>query len=105
MPFVSKIIHVRWSGEGAWVPLGDLDFGVSFENNTCYPAPGQIILYPGGVSETELLLAYGNVSFASKAGPLSGNHFLTLTGGIESIYALGRKTLLEGQQDIRFELD
>jgi hypothetical protein len=57
------------------------------------------------VSETELLLAYGNVSFASKAAPLSGNHFLTLTEGLENIYALGRKTLLEGQQDIRFELD
>ncbi|MCK0195368.1 DUF3830 family protein [Ancylobacter sp. 6x-1] len=104
MPFVSKIIHVRWSGEGVWVPLGDLDFGVSFENNTCYPSPGQVVLYPGGVSETELLLAYGNVAFASKAGALSGNHFLTLTEGLENIYALGRKTLLEGQQDITFEL-
>ena len=55
-------------------------------------------------SETELLLAYGNVSFASKAGPPLGNHFLTLTEGLENIYALGRKTLLDGQQDIRFEL-
>src|SRR5262249_15273168 len=104
MPFVSKIVHVRWSGEAVWVPLGDMDFGVGFENNTCYPAPGQLILYPGGGSETELLLAYGKVSFASKAGPLSGNHFLTLTEGHGNLYALGRKTLLEGQQDIRFEL-
>ena len=54
MPFVSKIIHVRWSGEGVWSPLGGLDFGVGYENNTCYPSPGQIILYPGGVSETEV---------------------------------------------------
>jgi hypothetical protein len=103
MPFVSKIVHVRWSGEGVWVPLGDLDFGVGFENNTCYPSPGQVVLYPGGVSETELLIAYGPVAFASKAGPLSGNHFLTLTDGVENIHPLGRKTLLEGQQDIRFE--
>jgi hypothetical protein len=87
MPFAGKIIHVCWSGEGVWVPLGEVDFGVSFENNTCYPAPGQVILYPGGVSETELLLACGNVSFASKAGPLSGNHFLTLTEGLEIIVA------------------
>lgn|SRR5574337_1103519 len=104
MPFKSKIIHVRWSGEGVWVPLGDMNFGVGFENNTCYPSPGQVILYPGGVSETELLLAYGNVSFASKAGQLSGNHFLTLTEGLENLYALGRKVLLEGQHDIAFEI-
>lgn len=103
LPFVSKIVHVRWSGEGVWCPLGDLDFGVGYENNTCYPSPGQIILYPGGVSETEILLAYGNVNFASKAGQLSGNHFLTLTSGLEKLYALGRKTLWEGAQPIRFE--
>ena len=104
MPFQNKIVHVRWSGEGVWVPLGDMDFAVGFENNTCHPAPGQVILYPGGVSQTELLIAYGPVSFASKAGPLSGNHFLTLTEGLENLEALGRKTLLEGAQDIRFEI-
>lgn len=102
LPFESKIVHVRWSGEGVWIPLGDLDFGVGYENNTCYPSPGQIILYPGGVSETEILLAYGYVNFASKAGQLSGNHFLTLTSGLENLYTLGRKTLWEGAQPIRF---
>ena len=104
LPFISKTIHVRWSGEGVWMPLGDLDFGVGYENNTCYPSPGQVILYPGGVSETEILMAYGNVNFASKAGQLSGNHFLTLTSGLENLYPLGRKVLWEGAQDIRFDL-
>jgi Protein of unknown function (DUF3830) len=105
LPFKNKVIHVRWSGEAVWSPLGDLDFGVGFENNTCYPSPGQVILYPGGVSETELLLAYGNVNFASKAGQLSGNHFLTLTSGLENIYTLGRKVLWEGAQDFRIEME
>jgi hypothetical protein len=104
LPFISRIIHVRWSGEGVWMPLGELDFGVGYENNTCYPAPGQIILYPGGVSETEILLAYGCVNFASKAGQLSGNHFLTLTSGLENLYPLGRQVLYEGAKDIRFDL-
>ena len=104
MPFVSKIVHVRWSGEGVWMPLGDLDFGVGYENHTSYPAPGQIILYPGGISETEILLAYGGVHFASKMGQLAGNHFITLTSGLENLYTLGRKTLWEGAQDIRFEI-
>ena len=100
MPFISKIVHVRWSGEGVWMPLGDLDFGVGYENHTSYPAPGQIILYPGGISETEILLAYGGVHFASKMGQLAGNHFITLTSGLENLYPLGRKTLWEGAQDI-----
>jgi hypothetical protein len=63
-----------------------------------------VIFYPGGLSETELLIAYGPVSFASKAGPLPGNHFATLTDGLEHLHPLGRKTLLEGAQDIRFEI-
>ncbi|MFT4727870.1 MAG: hypothetical protein ACI9UN_002368 [Granulosicoccus sp.] len=51
--------HVRWSGEGIWIPLADHDFGVDYENHTSHPAPGRFILYPGGISETEILLAYG----------------------------------------------
>ena len=103
MPFESQAIHVRWSGEGVWMPLGDLDFGVSYENHTSYPAPGQIILYPGGISETEILLAYGAVAFASKAGPLAGNHFLTVTEGLEQLRPLGERTLWQGAQEILFE--
>jgi len=103
MPFESKVVHVRWSGEGVWIPLGDLDFGVGYENHTSYPAPGQIILYPGGISETEILLAYGGVHFASKMGQLAGNHFITLTSGLENLVALGKMTLWEGAQPIRFE--
>lgn len=103
LPFVSEIVHVRWSGEGVWMPLGDLDFGVGYENATSHPAPGQAILYPGGVSETEILLAYGPVSFASKAGPLAGNHFLTITEGLETVHPLGRTVLYKGVQPIRFD--
>jgi len=104
LPYASKLVHVRWSGEGVWIPLGDTDFGLGYENPTAYPAPGQIILYPGGVSETEILLAYGGVSFASKMGPLAGNHFITLTAGHENLMALGNKVLWEGAQDISFAL-
>jgi len=75
LPFEGKIVHVRWSGEAVWIPLGDFDFGVSYENHTSFPAPGQIILYPGGISETEILLAYGGVHFASKMGQLARQPF------------------------------
>ena len=103
LPLESNINHVRWSGEGVWMPLGDLDFGVSYENHTSYPAPGQIILYPGGISETEILLAYGGVHFASKMGQLAGNHFITLTSGLENLTAFGKAVLWKGAQKIRFE--
>ena len=105
LPFHSRIIHVRWSGEGVWMPLGDMDFGVGYENATSHPAPGQLILYPGGVSETEILLAYGAVSFGSKAGSLAGNHFLTITSNPDKLYPLGRDVLYGGAKDIVFTLD
>jgi hypothetical protein len=103
MPFKSQVVHVRWSGEAVWVPLGDTDFGVSYENHTSYPAPGQIILYPGGISETEILLAYGGVSFASKMGQLAGNHFITIMSGLENLAPLGKLVLWKGAQDILLE--
>ena len=104
MPFVGEVVHVRWSGEGVWIPLGNRDFGVSYENHTSHPAPGQIILYPGGISETEILLAYGSVDFSSKMGQLAGNHFITLTSGHNHLMTLGNAVLWEGSHDIRFEL-
>lgn len=50
-----------------------------------------------------MLLAYGGVAFASKVGPLAGNHFLTVVEGVENLPALGRLVLWEGAQEIRFE--
>ena len=103
LPFRNKIIHARWSGEAAWIPLGDFQVGVNFENHTSYPSPGQILLYPGGFSETEILFPYGGTRFASKLGQLAGNHFLTIVSGNEQLRELGRMVLWEGAQDILFE--
>ena len=103
LPLESRIIHARWSGEACWIPFGELDVGVGHENAVCYPAPGHILWYPGGVSETEILFPYGSTSFASKAGPLAGNHFATVVEGVERLPELGRTTLWEGAQPIRFD--
>jgi hypothetical protein len=102
LPFHNKIIQARWSGEAAWIPLADLKTGVGFENHTSHPAPGEILLYPGGYSETEILFPYGNTLFASKMGQLAGNHFLTIISGKEHLKALGHTVLWEGAQDITF---
>jgi len=109
LPYTQKLIHVRWSGEGCWVPMGDYqlvlgDDPIGFENHTSHPSVGDVLLYPGPYSETEIIMAYGACSFSSKLGQLAGNHFLTITHGKENLRALGVKTLWEGAQDVRFEL-
>ena len=103
MPYRQKLIHARWSGEACWIPLGDFKLDVACENATSYPSPGEILFYPGGFSETEILLPYGPTRFASKLGQLAGNHFLTVTHGREHLKSLGGKVLWEGAQDIIFE--
>jgi len=103
LPFRNKLIQTRWSGESAWIPLGDFQVGVGFENATSYPAPGEILLYPGGFSETEILFPYGATCFASKLGQLAGNHFLTIVEGGEQLKEIGRRVLWQGAQDIVFD--
>jgi hypothetical protein len=105
LPYREEIIHVRWSGEACWIPMGQFDLGLGPENATSYPAPGHVIIYPGGISETEILIAYGPCCFASKAGQLAGNHFLTVTEGLDDLATLGRLTLRKGAQPITFALD
>src|SRR3954466_14005486 len=102
LPLDDRIIHCRWSGESNWIPWGDRELGIGAEKATCYPAPGQILLFPGGISETELLFPYGHCAFASKAGPLAGNHFATVVEGLEQLPELGKLTLWKGAQAISF---
>jgi hypothetical protein len=104
LPYRQKLIHARWSGEACWIPLGEFALGVGFENHTSHPAPGEVLWYPGGFSETELLFPYGATMFASKLGQLAGNHFLTIVEGREQLRELGRTVLWQGAQDIVFEL-
>lgn len=105
LPYHQKIIQARWSGEAAWIPLGDFQFGVGYENATSHPSRGEILLYPGGISETEILFPYGHCSFASKVGQLAGNHFLTIVEGQDQLVELGRSVLWQGAQDITFALE
>jgi hypothetical protein len=105
LPYRDRIIHVRWSGEACWIPMGERDLGVGFENATRHPAPGQVIVHPGHVtnmSETEILVAYGPCAFASKAGALAGNHFLTITDGLDRLANVCRSVLWDGAKDISF---
>jgi hypothetical protein len=103
LPLKTKIIQARWSGEAAWIPFGELNLDLGYENHTSYPAPGHLLLYPGGVSETEILFPYGSTMFASRVGQLAGNHFATIYEGNEQLGELGKRVVWEGAQDITFE--
>ena len=104
MPFVGEVAHVRWSGEGMWIPFSDMDFKVGYEDATSYPAPGHILLYPKGKSETEILIAYGSVRFGSAAGALAGYHFATIVSDLVRLREIGLSTLWSGRKNIRFEM-
>jgi hypothetical protein len=100
LPLERRIIHARWSGEAMWVPLGEGRFVAARENLTSHPAPGQLLWYPGGISEPEILVPYGAAIFSSKVGLLPGTHFLTITGGLQALRAAGETTLWKGAQDV-----
>ena len=108
LPHADNMIQARWSGFAGWVPspLGaQAELPVlPAENATMVPLPGQLLFYPGGKSEVEILFPYGPTVFKSVAGTLAGNHFLTLTEGLEQLEALGQRVQWEGAQDITIAL-
>jgi hypothetical protein len=104
LPLQGKLVQARWSGEAAWVPLGwELELGLGPENANSYPAAGELLLYPGGLSEVEILFPYGATCFASRMGQLAGNHFATIEDGRERLAELGRAVLWDGAQAVAFE--
>src|SRR5947209_5642224 len=50
LPFKSKLVHCKWSGESTWVPMGDTKVGgpedLAFDNHTIHPA----LVEPGASS-------------------------------------------------------
>jgi len=103
MPIKGNLIQARWSGEAAWLQMDPHSIEAPQENATSYPGPGQLLYYPGGVSEKEMLFPYGSAIFASKFGLLSGNHFATILEG--DLGKLGLNVLWKGAQDITVELE
>ena len=104
LPFTQQIIHARWSGEACWVPLGEFDLGVGPENPTSRPLAGQLLFYPGSISETEILVPYGVTRFASVAGELAGNRLLTITDGLDELARVGKDILWNGSRAVCFRM-
>lgn len=103
MPITGKAIQARWSGEAAWLEMKPYEVEAPQENATSYPGPGQLLYYPGGVSEKEILIPYGSAIFASKFGLLPGNHFATIDEGVDWLEEMGELVFRGGAQSIRIE--
>ena len=106
LPLEAKLIHCRWTGESTWIPFGDFRPGLDYENHTSHPAPGQLAIYPGGISECEIFFPYGGCTTASKVGQLAANHFASVEpddGWADRLREMGRRCLWEGAQDISIQ--
>jgi len=83
-----------------WIPMGSTNLGVDFEDPTAHPSRGEMLFYPGLLSEREILIPYGSAVFASKAGLLPGNHFATIEDKLDALHKIGQRTLWEGAKSI-----
>jgi hypothetical protein len=104
LPFERPLVHARWSGEACWVPLGCQNWSLAPESPTSFPAPGEILLYPGGISESELLISYGPTRFGSKAGSLAGNPALKIVDDLERLAEIGRQLMWRGAASLRITM-
>ena len=41
LPFEQKVIHVRWSGESTWIPLGDSTSALASRTTPAIPRPAR----------------------------------------------------------------
>jgi hypothetical protein len=102
LPLVSRLAHVKWSGNAAWVGFEELPATLGAENATSYPRVGELLLFPGGIAPPELLFPYGPCFFSSNVGLLPGNHFATVVEGLERLGEIGDRCLWQGAQPIEF---
>jgi hypothetical protein len=103
LPIERQLIHCRWTGESTWIPFGDFRPGLDWENHTSHPLPGQLAIYPGGISECEIFFPYGGCTTSSKVGLLAANvfcHVVPDEGWQDRLREVGRRCLWEGAQPI-----
>jgi hypothetical protein len=52
---------------------------------------------------SQLIVRAGEFTFKARFEELAGNHFITLTSGLENLTAFGKTVLWQGAQTIHFE--
>ena len=85
-----------------WVPLGDFNLGVSFENHTSHP-PSEISSFIQEATPRQRSSSHMDLLFRKQDGQLSGNHFLPSPKG-KRTFEHWRECLWQGAQDVIFKL-
>lgn len=98
LPWSSTLLQARWSGEAGWIPMGNNSWARKAENATSTPVAGQLLYYPHGISETEILFPFGVSRFGSKFGPLLGSPFLNIVDGQQNYDDLAHRLEWNGAQ-------
>lgn len=103
MPFQSQAIHNRWSGEAVWMPLGDLDFGVSYQepHQPSRTRPDHPLSRRHQRDRNLGWPMAACITPARWASPWQSLHHPD--PGLENLTAFGKTVLWKGAQNIPFE--
>ncbi len=108
LPYRGHAIHARWSGDALWSPLAHVwreNLALPAENAIAEPRAGQVLLYAGGTSEPEILMAYGTVRFGCKYGALAGNPVLSIFDRVDELARIGEDVLRLGTVPLLIDIN
>ena len=103
MPFESQAIHVRWSGEAGWIPLGDLDLGAGVRKPHQLPGAGTHHPLPRRNQRDRDPAGLWWRAVREQDGSTRGQPFHHPDLGLENLTTFGKTVLWKGAQKIRFE--
>jgi len=77
LPVEGKAIHGRWGGSEVWMGLPPIKL-TEYENETIFPAPGDILLVRIAPNVFDFAIFYGKGWCFGPTGFVPGNHFATI---------------------------
>ena len=91
LPLRRELIHCRWSGEGCWIPFGEDFLDLGPENATSHPAPGELIVYPGGIVRVRDPARLRQRRLLEQGRPAVGQPLRDADEGLEQLPEIGRR--------------
>ena len=104
LPYKERIIHVRWSGEGCWIPLGDLDLGLAVREPHQLSGAGRDHPLSRRLQRDRDSARLWRRAFCEQSRPARRQPFSDgRSKAATNLRPLGEHVLWHGAQDILFE--